>query len=238
MAFVDDDAVLTSQWAEETRVFITKIADYRVTGPILPLWEEPSMAWFRENFTGCFPVQYFDWKEAREVRNGYGTNISFRRAVFDKGLFFTAGSGGVGSKQGADFKKQKTTAEETELSLKIRAVTGKRIEYNPEIVVYHKVNKFRFTTKYIWKRAYIEGSSKVMIRKEFRANKTGEPPLKTEYDLLQRIGFSLVPSILVEFFTHPANAWRKLRVTVVAVSAVGCGYFSGLLKKIPGGEVR
>jgi glucosyl-dolichyl phosphate glucuronosyltransferase len=237
VAFVDDDALLTSQWAQETvQVYGNDNGIIGLTGPILPYWEDPSMTWFPREFYWLFSCTIFDWNEAKEVRNGYGTNISFRREVFDKGLFFTAGSGGVGSKQGADFKKQKTTAEETELSLKIRAVTGKRIEYNPKIVVYHKVNRFRFTTKYIWKRAYIEGSSKMMIRKEFRANKTGEPPLKTEYDLLQRISFSLVPSILREFFINPANAWRKLRVTVVAVSGVGCGYCSGLFKNIPGGE--
>ncbi len=237
VAFADDDAVLTNQWAEETaRVYDGDSGIIGLTGPILPLWEEPSMAWFPREFYWLFSCTYFDWKEPVEVRNGYGTNISFRREVFDKGLFFADGSGGVGSKQGADFKKQKTTAEETELSLKIRAVTGKRIEYNPKIVVYHKVYKFRFTAKYIWKRAYLEGNSKMMIRKEFRAGKTRAHPLQTERDLLRRITFRLFPSILGEFFTSPVNAWRRLRVTVVTVSAVGCGYFSGLLRSFPGGE--
>jgi len=237
VAFVDDDAVLTKQWAEETaRVYDNDSGIIGLTGPILPLWEESAMAWFPREFYWLFSCTYFDWKEVKEVRNGYGTNISFRKEVFDKGMFFATGLGGVGSKQGPDFKKQKTTAEETELSLKIRAVTGKRIEYNPKIVVYHKVYRFRFTTKYIWKRAYIEGSSKMMIRKEFKVRKTGEHPLKTEHDLLRRITFRLIPSILGGLFTNPMIAWQRFRVTVLTLSAVACGYFSGVFKKIPGGK--
>jgi glycosyltransferase involved in cell wall biosynthesis len=238
VAFVDDDAVLTSQWAEETAgVYDHDKQIIGLTGPILPLWEEPSMAWFPREFYWLFSCTYFDWKEPVEVRNGYGTNISFRREVCDKGLFFAAGSGGVGSKQSVDFKKQKTTAEETELSLKIRAVTGKRIEYNPKIVVYHKVYKFRFTSKYIWKRANLEGSSKMMLRKIYRNRKNGEHALQTEHDLLRRIIFRLLPDIFKEFFFKPLIAWRRLRVTVIALTAVSCGYVSGLFQKAPGGEM-
>jgi hypothetical protein len=171
-----------------------------------------------------------------EVRNGYGTNISFRKEVFDRGLFFSTGLGSVGSKKGDEFKKQKTTAEETELSIRIRRITGKKIEYNPKIIVYHNIYKFRITIKYIWKRAYIEGSSKMMLGKTFRVNTNGENSLKTEHDLLRRITFRLFPSILGGFFTKPTIAWRRLGVTVIALSAVSCGYFSGLFKKIPEGE--
>jgi glucosyl-dolichyl phosphate glucuronosyltransferase len=238
VAFVDDDAVLTSQWAEETvRIYANGSGIIGLTGPILPLWEEPAMAWFPREFYWLFSCTYYDWGEPRAVRNGYGTNISFRREVFDQGLLFAAGSGGVGSKQGADFKKQKTTAEETGLSLKISAVTGKRIEYNPEIIVYHKVYKFRFTGKYIWKRAYLEGNSKMMIRKVYRASKNSENPLQTEHDLLRRIIFRLLPGIFKGFLTRPMIAWRRLRVTIIVLTAVACGYFSGLFKKIPGGEL-
>jgi glucosyl-dolichyl phosphate glucuronosyltransferase len=237
VAFVDDDAVLTDQWAQETaRAYDNDKRIIGLTGPILPLWEDPAMAWFPREFYWLFSCTYYDWVEPREVRNGYGTNISFRKEVFDRGLFFTTGLGSVGSKKGDEFKKQKTTAEETELSLKIRAITGKGIEYNPEIIVYHKVYRFRFTAKYIWKRAYIEGNTKMMIRKAFRVNENGEHPLKTEHDLLRRIMFKLFPGILAGFFTKPVITWRRLRVTVVALSGVACGYCSGLFKNIPGGE--
>ena len=236
VAFVDDDAVLTTQWAEETASAYDN--DSRIivlTGPIVPLWEEPSMGWFPREFYWLFSCTYYDWIEPREVRNGYGTNISFRKEVFDRGLLFKTGLGSVGSKKGDEFKKQKTTAEETELSLRIRIITGKIIEYNPKIIVKHKVYKFRFTTKYIWKRAYIEGSSKMMIRKAFRVKENGEHSLKTEHDLMRRIMFKLFPSILGGLFTKPVIELRRLRVTVIALAAVACGYYSGLFKIIPGG---
>jgi hypothetical protein len=78
----------------------------------------------------------------------------------------------------------------------------------------------------------------MMIRKAFRVNENGEHSLKTEHELLQRIMFKLFPSILGGFFTKPMIAWRRLRVTVIALSAVACGYYSGLFNKIPGGEAK
>jgi len=57
VAFVDDDAVLTTQWAEETaHAYDNDSRIIGLTGPIVPLWEEPSMGGFRVNYTGYFPV--------------------------------------------------------------------------------------------------------------------------------------------------------------------------------------
>jgi len=234
IAFVDDDAVLTDQWAEETsRAYDNDIGIIGLTGPIVPLWEDPSMSWFPREFYWLFSCTYYDWTEPREVRNGYGTNISFRREVFDQGFYFNIGLGSVGSKKGNDFKKQKNTAEETDFSLRIKQKTGKRIMYYPRVIVKHKVQQFRLTEKYIWKRAYIEGSSKMMIGKEYKAGKNNEKSLKTEYDLLRRIMFNLLPNILGGFLTKPHIAWRRLSVTTIGLSAVACGYFSNLFKKSP-----
>lgn len=90
VAFVDDDAVLTNKWAEETaRVYDSYSEIIGLTGPIMPLWEEPSMAWFPREFYWLFSCTYYDWTEPMEVRNGYGTNISFRKEVFERGFFCT-----------------------------------------------------------------------------------------------------------------------------------------------------
>ncbi len=57
IAFVDDDAVLTSKWAEETAQIYDKMHGIiGLTGPIMPLWEEPSMAWFPREFYWMFSL--------------------------------------------------------------------------------------------------------------------------------------------------------------------------------------
>jgi len=229
VAFIDDDAVLSPNWAEATaKAYANDGSIIGLTGPILPLWEDQSMAWFPREFFWIFSCTYYDWTEPTEVRNGYGTNISFRKEAFDAGgLFLTY----LGSERGSERGVQKTTAEETELSLRVKRKTGKKIIYYPNVTVNHKVHTFRLTNKYIRRRAYIEGCSKMLIRKLAGDNIEGEKLLKTEYALLNRILFRLLPSIFAGIFTHPILSWRKFSVTVVVLSSVAAGYLSYFFKK-------
>ena len=231
IAFIYDDAVLSPQWAEETaKAYARDASVVGLTGPILPLWEDPSMIWFPREFYWIFACTYHDWTEPREVRNGYGTNISFRREAFDDGELFPTY---LGSERGSESGQQKTTAEETELSLRVRQKTGKHIIYNPNIIVNHKVRKFRLTRAYIRKRAYMEGCSKILIKKHSKDNFKGERLLQTEYALLNRIFLRLLPSILKEFFTNPSIAWRRLSVTAIVLSAIAVGYLSYFFRDTP-----
>lgn len=231
IAFIDDDAVLAPKWAEETvKAYISDNSIIGLTGPILPLWEEPSMAWFPREFYWIFACTYYDWIKPKEVRNGYGTNISFRREAFEHGGLFSTY---LGSERGSELGVQKTTAEETELSIRVRHKTGKRIIYDPNVIVNHKVHKYRLTRRYIQKRAYVEGCSKMLIRKIFKDNLRDERLLKTEYELLRRIFLKLFPDILKGFFTNPVTAWRRFSVTVIVLSSVAIGYFSCLFKEPP-----
>ena len=235
IAFVDDDAVLPPQWAEETsRAYARDDSVIGLTGPILPLWETPSMAWFPREFYWIFACTYHDWTEPKEVRNGYGTNISFRREAFEHGGRFSTY---LGSERSSESGEQNTTAEETELSLRVRHDTGKHIEYIPTVIVNHKVRKFRLAWQYVWKRAYIEGCSKMLIRKSFKGSLNEEGLLKTEYDLLRRILLRLFPSILKDVFVDPIIAWRRLSVSMIALVAVAIGYFSYFFKRFPNRQV-
>jgi hypothetical protein len=49
--------------------------------------------------------------------------------------------------------------------------------------------------------------------------------LNAEHQLLKRIFVRLFPDIAKGFFKNPFNSWRKLRVTVIALSFVALGYF-------------
>lgn len=224
IAFIDDDALPFPDWAEE--VVKTYKDDYviGVTGPALPLWDGKPMDWFPEEcdwIIGC--SSWCDWHEMREVRNVWGMNMSFKREAFDSsGLFQTH----LGAKGGEDTGKHELVGEETEFSIRVRRKTGKRIFYNPNAKVQHRVYGFRTTPVVIARRAYWEGYTKAMFNRIYRDRNSSEELLEVEHQLLQRILRRLLPNILKTFFTNPKIAWRRLSVTVIALSFVAFGYFS------------
>lgn len=223
IAFVDDDALLFPDWVEETvKTYAQDSSVIGVTGPILPLWEQESMSWFPRELYWIFSCTYWDVAEKTEVRNGYGTNLSFRREAFDTcGLFKTSL---VGKGRGkSDW--QQPAAQETEFCLRTKQSTGKRIIYDPNTKVRHKVYSYRLSAKFIAKRAYWEGYAKAMLNRWYRP-RGGEVVLSTEYELLRRILFKLLPQIVSRLFRQPAIALRQLWVVAVVLSCVAGGYLS------------
>lgn len=226
VAFVDDDALLFPNWAEETvKAYAADSSIIGLTGPILPLWERDSMAWFPKEFYWIFSCTYWDWSERTEVRNGYATNLSFRREAFNTcGLFKTSLEAGGRGK--SDW--QQPGAEETEFCLRVKQKTGKRIIYSPEVKVKHKVYDYRLTTKFIAKRAYWEGRAKVILNKLYRSS--DGTVLSTEYELLRRIFPKLLPGSLKLLFRQPIVTLRQWWVTLLVIVCVAFGYLSGALR--------
>ena len=222
IAFVDDDAILFPDWAEETaRAYAEDSSIIGLTGPILPLWEDESMRWFPREFYWIFSCTYWDWTKPTEVRNGYGTNISFRREAFDLcGSFKT----NLGAKGGGESGKHELGGEETEFSLRVRRQTHKRIVYHPNIKVKHKVYHYRLSNSFIRKRAYWEGYTKAMFGRLYHSN--DEAVLSTEHELLHRIFSRLIPSSLKLVFSQPGVALRRLWVTILVLACVATGYLS------------
>ncbi len=228
IAFIDDDALPFSTWAEEMAMAYAKDSTIiGLTGPVLPLWEDSSMAWFPKEFYWIFSCTYWDWADPTEVRNGYANNISFRREAFELcGYLKTS----LGAKGGGESGKHELVGEETEFSLRVRYQTHKRIVYHPNIKVKHKVNRYRFKTSFIRKRSYWEGYTKAAFNKAYRSNKAyrfnNETVLSTEYKLLYRIFSRLLPGSLKLLFRHPAIALRQLWVTMLVLACVATGYLT------------
>ena len=228
LAFIDDDALLVPDWAEETaKTYAVDSSIIGLTGPILPLWERESMAWFPKELYWIFSCTYWDWTEKTQVRNGYGTNISFRREAFDScGLFKSSLE--VKGRGKSDW--QRPGAKETEFSLRVTQKTGKRIIYHPNIRVRHKVYRYRLSTNFIVKRAYWEGYAKALLNKWYHPS--DKKVLSTEYSLLGRILFNFLPYSLGLLFRHPIIALRRLWVCLLTLSSVATGYASYTLRNL------
>ncbi|MFW6384790.1 MAG: glycosyltransferase, partial [Halodesulfurarchaeum sp.] len=83
VAFVDDDATAEPDWIE-TLVEVYETTDaIAVGGDVKPDWQTEKPSWFPEEFywlVGVVEPGFAD--DGEEVRNVYGSNISYRREAF------------------------------------------------------------------------------------------------------------------------------------------------------------
>lgn len=229
IAFVDDDALLFPDWAEEMVKAYEDNSVIGVTGPAFPLWEDESMSWFPEEFywiVGC--TAWCNWNEMREVRNAWGQGMSFRKEAFQlAGPFLTEIGFDVGRYRQGLFTVD--VGDDVELSLRVRAKTGKNIVFNPSVRLWHRVHGHKLSWKFIITRAYWIGRSRRMMKRFYPEAEKGKDLLSQEHKLLKRILTRLFPSILKTFSINPVTAWRKLRVTITALTFVTLGYYSHLV---------
>lgn len=224
IAFIDDDALVVPGWIEATlKTYRGDNSVVGATGPVLPLWERESMAWFPREFYWVFSCTYWDMDKPAEVRNGYGTNISFRHEAFEAAGEFRSD---LGAKGRGTSGWQEPGAEELDFTLRVKQLTGKRIMYNPDVKMRHRVYRYRFTTRFIARRAYWEGYGKSIMRRWYRDSKKNSAVLSVEYGLLGRILFHLLPRIFVRFFRHPVIAFKQLYITMLVLCCVAAGYLN------------
>jgi glycosyltransferase involved in cell wall biosynthesis len=220
IAFVDDDAVPFPDWvAKMAKVYNEDSSVVGVTGPILPLWQEKSMKWFPRELYWIFSCTYRRFAERTEVRNGFCTNLSFRRKAFDRCGRFKSSLVGRGWGK-SDW--QQPAAQETEFCLRVKKGTGQRIVYDPAVRVKHKVYGYRLSSGFLARRGYWEGYAKAMLKRLYRDD-NGQA-LATEYELLRRILLRLLPRTLGRLFRRPATAWRQLWALIMVLSGVAAGY--------------
>ena len=232
IAFCDDDAIPVPEWAEEiVNTYNDDSSTIGVTGPVLPLWEQENMSWFPQEFYWIFSCTSGDITAKRKVRNGYGTNLSFLREAFElTGLLNET----LGVRKPIRGIWNRPGAEETEFSLRVQQKTGKHIIYNPSVRVAHKVYRYRLTMGFITHRAYWEGYAKALLNRYYRLSQGEESILSTEYHLLRRILYKLIPRAIKLIARNPLLALRQLWITFVILSCVAVGYFSGWLFQVFG----
>lgn len=229
IGIVDDDVILSPDWAEEVvRTYMEDSSVVAVTGPAIPLWEDESMGWFPREFYWVWGCTVWDWNEIREIRNVGGMNCSFKReALFAAGLYRP----NIGPRGGEEIIKWfYPSGEEVELSLRIRAATGKRIVYNPKVKVHHKVAKVRFNLGFMIKRAFRFGYTKQFIKHTFQNDFPNEKVLGMEFQHLRHILFKSTLDLMRRTFENPVTAWRQLLVTIIGVFFTGLGYAVYILK--------
>lgn len=219
IVFIDDDAVVDKYYISH---LIKNYSDKKVVGvggKILPKGKPsyPEELYWLGGFT------YKGYYEDRcEVRNVIGCNMSFRKNIFDKvGLFDTA-FGRVGRKL--------VTAEETEFSIRtLHLLNGSKIIYDPSVVVYHKVYRYRQTLRYIMNRAYCEGKSKANIEILYKNKNGNKGTLSTENTYLKYLFVNTLPMRIKNIFTGNDVIFniRCVMSLFLVITSVFLGYMIG-----------
>lgn len=223
VAFLDDDARAHPAWIERLVAAYENEDALAVGGRMVPEWVAGKPSFLPAEFYWLVGVTHRgfgpggDEERAGEVRNTFGSNISFRREVFTSlGGFDPAIGGRKGSRN--------LQGGETELCARLEEEYGEGVHYLPTAEVAHKVFDYRTKPRWLADRAFWQGYSKRAME-GLVPDSTGE-----ESAFLGRLLTDFFPGRLRELSREP-TAGKLLRlVSLVAFTVlVGLGYCYGVL---------
>lgn len=217
IAFMDDDAVADERWVEEL-VSVYRERDVEaVGGRMTPRWVAGKPGFLPAEFYWLIGVTHRGFPDEGEVRNTFGSNISFRAEVFDAIGGFDEELGRKGDKH--------VQGEETELAARLREEYGGTVYYNPEAEVAHKVFAYRTQLAWLVKRAFWQGYSKRVMAGLVEDS-------GTETAFLRRLLVEFVPDRLTGLVRSPSTEnLAQLLTLFVLTGAVGAGYGYGLARE-------
>jgi glycosyltransferase involved in cell wall biosynthesis len=219
VALIDDDAVADERWVEELVSVYEERDAIAVGGKMTPIWVAGKPEFLPEEFYWLVGVTHRGFAESgEEVRNTFGSNISFRTEVLKE-------LGGFATEVGRQGEKN-LQAHETEFCARMREEYGKGVIYNPDAKVGHKVFEWRTDKRWLLERSFWQGYSK-------RAMETlvSEESSEEESDFLKQLLFEFVPSRVRSLVAGPnVTEAKQLLALFVLTGTVGVGYLYGLAK--------
>jgi glycosyltransferase involved in cell wall biosynthesis len=217
VAFIDDDGVAEEHWIENLVMVYEETDAVAVGGDVRPDWQAGKPDFFPSEFywlVGCVEPGFAE--DGEEVRNGYGSNISFRLDVFLEAGGYDTHTGRRGSKH--------IQAHEAPVCIRIRELTGKGVIYTDDAVVKHKLFDYRGDFWWLVFRSFWQGYSKRVMDLLY----PGEDA--DEMDYLKFLFLNRVPRRLKGIWTKPSVAAVLQILTIfIFTSAVGIGYLYALM---------
>ena len=133
IAFMDDDVRVEPTWLQNLTATLQDGEWVGAGGRVIPKWSRPAPRWLSPQAWYAFgPLVQFDLGDyAGELHEPpFGTNMAFRREVFEKyGDFLVS----LGPRPGSEIRN-----EDTEFGARLLKA-GERLRYEPSAVVYHPV---------------------------------------------------------------------------------------------------
>jgi glucosyl-dolichyl phosphate glucuronosyltransferase len=153
VAFMDDDAKADAQWLERALSCFTNVSPVPlvVGGPILPYYSVPKPSWFKDSY------ELRSWGTTpRFLKQGEtfsGSNMILQKQALSD-------FGGFDIRLGMHGRRI-SVGEETSLFQKIfesaRGLDSLALYYDPEMVVYHAVGRYKMCASYHVRRSFAVG---------------------------------------------------------------------------------
>lgn len=217
VAFMDDDAVAASDWAELIVDAYDRYDALAVGGRMVPDWLSGRPDYLPEEFYFLIGVTYRGFRETEGyVRNTFSSNLSFDRDVFlELGGFKTEmGKRGENDLQGG----------ETELCARLERETGERVVYLPDATVEHKIYGYRTDRRWLLERAFWQGYSKRRMA-EIYSDATD-----TEREFLRKLLVRFIPNRTTELIKSPSLAKLDMLVMLLAFTfSIGIGFLYAIV---------
>jgi len=212
IAFIDDDAVADEKWVERLVRAYEEDA-IAAGGKMTPKWVAGKPAYLPEEFYWLVGVTHRGFADGSgEVRNTFGSNISFRADVF-------ANLGGFDADIGGRKGDRNLQGGETELCARMREEYGQGVWYDPEAEVAHKVFEYRTEFRWLVDRAFWQGYSKRAME-SFVDDEGGE-----EGAFLYTLMNEFLPTRAIDLIRNPSvGALLRFLSLFQFTAAVGLGY--------------
>ncbi|MDB2281464.1 glucosyl-dolichyl phosphate glucuronosyltransferase [Halorubrum ezzemoulense] len=213
VGFIDDDAVANEAWAERLVRAYEEEDAIAAGGKMTPEWISGKPSFLPEEFYWLVGVTHRGFADGPgEVRNTFGSNISFRADVFTELGGFDVD---VGGRKG----DKNLQGGETELCARMREEYGQGVWYDPEAEVAHKVFEYRTEFRWLLDRAFWQGYSKRAME-SFVDDEGGE-----EGAFLTALATDSIPTRTVTLIRNPSLAGLfQFLFLFQFTAAVGLGY--------------
>lgn len=214
VAFTDDDAIIDPKWAEVVVNMFGNDDVGAATGDVIPLWEYENMSWFPRELHWMISCSYVMTPNCKcEIERGFGTNMSFKKSLIDKiGMFNTC----LGIKG-----KNWVGGEDTDMFLRVRDA-GKKVLFDPDAKVLHKIYSHRVNTRNIIKRAFNGGISLAAMSKVRRYDIYGS----TENSYISVLLFEFYPKGFRKLVHKPLESIKQMIAVTLVIIAESIGYLS------------
>ena len=219
VAFIDDDAVAATDWAENIVDAYRRYDALAVGGRMVPDWLSGKPEHLPEEFYFLIGVTYRGFKETEGyVRNTFSSNLSFDSDVFSE-------LGGFKTEMGKR-KENDLQGGETELCVRLERETGERVVYMPDAIVEHKIYDYRTDRQWLLERAFWQGYSKQRMA-EIDSESTN-----TEQEFLRKLLTRFIPGRIADIMISPSLAKLDTLVMLLTLTlSTGIGFLYAIVTR-------
>lgn len=219
VAFIDDDAIADERWIESLVSAYENNDTIAVGGRMTPKWVAGKPPHLPVEFYWLVGVTHKGFADgAGEVRNTFGSNISFRRDVF-------LDLGGFNTRIGGRKQDRNLQGGETELCARMRREYGQGVYYKPEATVAHKVFRYRTRTMWLLRRAFWQGYSKRAMESLLQGSEV------EENEFLDSLTREFLPARVRRLVASPSfENLLQIVMLMVLTGTVGVGYLYGIAR--------